>query len=136
MKAQTQKFFKGYCSKWMSEAYSEPCQTSKMELFAKIVNGQKPFTIFVKHFIWGVWQGSEYAFERDLTLSWRMSLSYRNQSIDLESKPMDWFLYHRDLHHERVKLFTLWIFISKKFFCKWIDKRLNGWFIFPFSSIN
>ena len=26
-----------------------------------------------------------------LTLSWRGPLSYRNQSIDLQSKSMDWF---------------------------------------------
>ena len=32
-----------------------------------------------------------------LTLSWRTSLSYRNRSIDLFSKWMDWFLYYRDL---------------------------------------
>ena len=38
-----------------------------MELFAKIVN--------------------------DLTLSWRRQLSYRNQSIDLLCKSVDWFLY-------------------------------------------
>ena len=37
-----------------------------------------------------------------LTLSWRWSLSYRNQSIDLHSKLMDWFLYGRVLRHERV----------------------------------
>ena len=37
-----------------------------------------------------------------LTLSWRRSKSYRNQSIDLQSKPIDWFLYDRDLRHERV----------------------------------
>ena len=39
-----------------------------------------------------------------LTISWRMSLSYRNQSIDLQSKSMDWFLYDRDLRHERAKM--------------------------------
>ena len=38
-----------------------------------------------------------------LTLSWRRSLSYRNQSIDLLCKSMDWFLYDNDLRHERVK---------------------------------
>ena len=27
---------------------------------AKIVNGWKPLTVFAKHFILGVWQGSEY----------------------------------------------------------------------------
>ena len=30
------------------------------------------------------------------------SLSYRNQSIDLLCKSMDWFLYESDLRHERV----------------------------------
>ena len=33
-----------------------------------------------------------------------MSLSYRNQSIDLQSKSMDWFLNDRDL---KKKLITL-----------------------------
>ena len=39
-----------------------------------------------------------------LTLSWRRPLSYRNQSIDLQSKSMDWFLYDDGLRHERVKI--------------------------------
>ena len=30
---------------------------------------------------------------------------YRNQSTELLWKPMDWFLYDRDLHHERVNPF-------------------------------
>ena len=30
-----------------------------------------------------------------LTLWWRRLLSYRNQSIDLDSKSMDWFLYDK-----------------------------------------
>ena len=34
-----------------------------------------------------------------LTLSWRRPLSYRNQSIDLIRKSMDWFLYHKGLRH-------------------------------------
>ena len=38
-----------------------------------------------------------------LTLSWRMPLSYRNQSIDLLRKSMDWFLYDNGLRHERIK---------------------------------
>ena len=32
------------------------------------------------------------------------SLAYRNQSIDLQSKSVNWFLYDRDLCHERVKV--------------------------------
>ena len=38
-----------------SEAYSEPCQTCKMERFTKIVNGFYPLTIFSKHSIFDVW---------------------------------------------------------------------------------
>ena len=30
-------------------------------------------------------------------------LSYRNQSIDLQRKLMDWFLYDNGLRHDRVK---------------------------------
>ena len=43
-----------------------------------------------------------HAFYLHLTLSWRRPLSYRNQSTDLQSKSMDWFLYDNDLRHERV----------------------------------
>ena len=38
-----------------------------------------------------------------MTLSWWRSLSYRKQSIYLLCKLMDWFLYNRDLRHERVQ---------------------------------
>ena len=41
-----------------------------------------------------------------LILSWRRPLSYRNQSIDLLCKSMDWFLYDNDLRHERVKMYV------------------------------
>ena len=37
-------------------------------------------------------------------------ISYRNQSIDLQSKSMDRFLYDRDLRHERVKYWLSWHF--------------------------
>ena len=40
-----------------------------------------------------------------LTLSWRRPLSNRNQSTDLQTKLMDWFLYDNGLRHERVKRF-------------------------------
>ena len=58
-------------------------QTFTMELSGKIVNGFKT-----------------------LTLSRRRSLSYRNQSIDLQSKSMDWSLYDRDFRLETAKLFS------------------------------
>ena len=41
--------------------------------------------------------------ETSITLFWRRSISYRNQSIDLLCNSMDWFLYDRDLRQERVK---------------------------------
>ena len=40
-----------------------------------------------------------------LTFSWRRSLPYRNQSIDLQSKLMDWFLYNNGLRRGRVEYF-------------------------------
>ena len=43
-----------------------------------------------------------------LTLSRRRPLSYRNQSIDLQNKSMDWFLYDNGLRHERVNLNNSW----------------------------
>ena len=39
----------------------------------------------------------------ELTLSWRSSVSHKNQSTDLLCKSMDWFLYDWDLLYERVK---------------------------------
>ena len=44
-----------------SEAWSEPSRTSKMELFAKIVNGFQLLTIFAKNSISEVCVDSEYA---------------------------------------------------------------------------
>ena len=41
--------------------YSEPCETSKIELFEKIVNNWKLLPISAKTSILDVWQGSEYA---------------------------------------------------------------------------
>ena len=34
---------------------------------------------------------------------WQKSLSYKNYTIGLLCKSMDWFLYDMDLRHERVK---------------------------------
>ena len=47
-----------------------------------------------------MWSKSEMKLR--LTLSWRRLLSYRNQSTDLRSKSMDWFLYDNGLRHERI----------------------------------
>ena len=38
-----------------TEVYSEPSQTSKMETFAKTVNGLKPLNILANRYILDVW---------------------------------------------------------------------------------
>ena len=55
--------------------------------------------------IWLV-NARERSFFDYLTLSRRMPVSYSNQSIDLRSKSMDWFLYDNGLRLEKVKF--LW----------------------------
>ena len=56
-----------------------------------------------------------------LTLSWRRPLSYRNQSIDLLCKSMDWFLYDNGLRHERVRHFSTFLWFV--FIEKWLDRE-------------
>ena len=58
------------------EAYSEPCQISKIKSFEKIINGSQPSTIFTKISILDVWQGSEYAFAKT---SLRLSKHFVNR---------------------------------------------------------
>ena len=49
------------CDKYSSsEVHSEPKQTSKMERFARIVNGWKLLAIFIKSCILDIWLGSEF----------------------------------------------------------------------------
>ena len=60
-----------------------------------------------------------------LALSWRRSLWYRNQFIDLHSKSLNCFLYDRDHRHERVKTFAEAAIHPKfeKVLCSQIKKR-------------
>ena len=56
----------------------------------------------VKHVKW--------SFLRELlTRSWPRLLSYRNQSIDLQSKSMDRFLYDNGLRHEIINNIFDWV---------------------------
>ena len=55
--------FVKHCVFICSEAYSEPCQTSTVECFARIVNDFQHVTIFTKRSILDVLQGSEYTSE-------------------------------------------------------------------------
>ena len=50
-----------FTSNVFAEAYSEPCQTSKIEIFSEIVNRSKPLIVFAKHSILDVRQDQEYA---------------------------------------------------------------------------
>ena len=60
-------------------------------------------TIGILLFVTSLDQVDKYFVGR-LALSKRRPLSYRNQSIDLRSKSMDWFLYN-GLRLERVKYY-------------------------------
>ena len=40
-----------------------------------------------------------------LTILGRRSLSYRNKSMDFQSKPVDWFLHDRHFRYERINHF-------------------------------
>ena len=55
------------------------------------------------------------------------SLSYRNQSIDLLGKSMDWFLCDSGLRHERVKHWNIEVSTTIiKHICLNIDEHLTG----------
>ena len=56
----TEQFALPYIVNLNAVAYSEPCETSKMELLAKTVNDWKPLTIFANSSILVVSQSSEY----------------------------------------------------------------------------
>ena len=67
------------------------------------------------------------------TLSWRRLLSYRNQSIDLLCKSMDWFLFDKDLRHERDKLMqntqqnskSFLLYIHEKIYANLLQIKIN-----------
>ena len=73
--------FKWFHRKILKQAYAE---TGTVQITEAVVRGCSSKWVF-------------------LTLSWWRPLLYRNQSIDLLYKSMDWFLYNNGLRHERVK---------------------------------
>ena len=73
---------------------------------------------------------SETASSTQVTLSWRRPLSYRNQSIDLQSKSMDWFLYDNGPRPERVKRANSVSTFKdnvKKHYLTWIIHNVYRW---------
>ena len=72
-------------------------------IYCKVASGNKGALKFCESFGRGKFSFFSYQESNlSLTLSWRKPLSYRNQSIDLLCKSMDWFLYDNNLRHERV----------------------------------
>ena len=66
--------------------------------------------------IWGEWL-------RGLTLSWRRSLSYRNQSIDLLCKSVDWVLMFKLWPHVLTNvLLSIMIFY-------WVERKFSPTFL-------
>ena len=103
------------------EVYSESCQISKFKYFSYIVDSFQVLTIFEKSSILDFWQVLSTpldAYEKSFTQPTVSSYSHHksffnsfmmevfiilNQSINLQSKSVDWFLYVSDFRHERVK---------------------------------
>ena len=48
-----------------------------------------------------IWSPKLVQMAEFVTFSWRRSLSYRNQFMDLLCKSIGWFLYDRGLRHEK-----------------------------------
>ena len=58
LNSNLEKYFKIHLTFDFSEAYLEPSKRSKMELFAKIVNGFRSIPVSAKSSIFDVWLGS------------------------------------------------------------------------------
>ena len=85
---------------WIVNVCEKKTQIKKKKRNAKMK--KKSFNGFIGRTKWNL-QIFNTTKNLSLTLSWRRPLTYRNQSIDLWNKSMDWFLYDNGLRHERVK---------------------------------
>ena len=55
-----------------AKVYSEPCQVSEIELFAKTVNALKPLkTVIAERYTLGIWQGPERAYSFAKLYTWK-----------------------------------------------------------------
>ena len=68
------------------------------------------------------WHSSK---EQILALSWRRPLSHRNQSINLQSKSVDWFLYDNGFRHERVNWLSTLMYLLKMILTRIPFRLLN-----------
>ena len=81
--------------------------------FSEKINLNNSYTISKKEknkLLLDPWHSSK---EQILALSWRRPLSYRNQSINLQSKSMEWFLYDNGFRHERVNWLSTLMYLLK-----------------------
>ena len=111
------------------------CNQSCLLLFCTCVNSFFMFTLFCHniddfvskmvvsflHFFirFSNW---EVNFSTFLTLSWRKSLSFRNHYSDLLCKSMKWFLYDRNLRHERVSINIEVVLFIYKWIAAWFSR--------------
>ena len=79
-------------------------QTLRVNNYQTMNNGNTKFSRYNSNIYRIIISSFSFCMTAPLTLSWRGPLSYRNHSIDLFYKTMDWFLYDNGLRHERVKL--------------------------------
>ena len=82
------------------------------------------YPLIVQQIKWLVPTWNSTLGKNGLTLSRRRSLSYRNQSINLLRKSMDWFLYDKGLRHERVNIMLF--FLNKCTFCNKYEPFIVG----------
>ena len=73
--------------------------TQKMKIIKRMNIPDKRSIIFLLQLLDESFSSLTYK----LPLWWRRSRSYKNQSIDLQSKSMDWFLCDSDLRHKKIK---------------------------------
>ena len=81
--------------------------------FSEKINLNNSYTISKKEknkLLLDPWHSSK---EQILALSWRRPLSHRNQSINLQSKSVDWFLYDNGFRHERVNWLSTLMYLLK-----------------------
>ena len=91
-----------------SNVYWEPSETSKMELFTKIITSFKSLTIFIKSCILDVGLGYECAFEYkdQIKTPFFMYFGLRTPSVTFFFIFLSWL--------------TLWKWLNAKFRCPWV----------------
>ena len=134
--------------------YWEPCQTSKIELFAKVVNGIQPLTIFPKSYIldviqrvgetgewWAMaphfWATCTFSFGKEWTLKTLQNICI-NEASDCECVPSkhqctNSFQAKLSLKSENILTTNRLIAISNEMLNHWDQKDIifeftKGWF--------